>query len=108
MTRRAAVIAGLMMVLIGGPGAQSAVAADVVSAQEAPAAVEQSGGMEFGLPERTPPPRTLRDQWPVFMVLSLFWLAIVGYVLTFNGRLRRLEAALAPVAGAATEAERRP
>ena len=107
MTRRAAVIAGLMVVFIGGPGPQSAVAADVVATQEAPAAVDQSGGMEFGLPERTPPPRTLRDQWPVFVVLSLFWLAIVGYVLTFNSRLRRLEAALAP-AGAPTEAERRP
>lgn len=62
------------------------------------AAATQVGG-ESGLPERVPPPRTMRDYWPVFALFSIVWLGIVGYVLTFNGKLKRMASQLGDVPG---------
>lgn len=54
---------------------------------------------DSGLPERLPPPRTMRDYWPVFALFSVVWLGIVGYVLTFNGRLKRMASRLGGLPG---------
>lgn len=59
-----------------------------------------------GLPARTPPPRTMSDQWPVFAAFTLVWLALVGYTLSFNGRLKRIAASLAAEETRAEQHER--
>lgn len=66
----------------------------------------QPGGS--GLPARTPPPRTMSDRWPVFAVFTVVWLALVGYTLSFNGRLKRIAAGLAANETRAGQHERSP
>lgn len=101
-----AVLGIVVFVGLAGATPELAAASDFVT-QEVPSAIDQAPQLDFGLPEREPPPRTLRDQWPVFALLSLFWLAIVGYALTFKGKLQRLEEKLTAEAGARSELERR-
>ncbi len=52
-----------------------------------------------GRPPRRPPPRTLQAFWPVFAAFTLAWLGLVGYMLTFNGRLKRVAEGLDQVEG---------
>ena len=70
------------------------------SAEQAPAVptagdagTEAGAGMETsgsGLPRRAPPPRTMKDQWPVFAMLAVSWIGIVVYLLVIGRRSRRL------------------
>lgn len=46
------------------------------------------------LPQRTPEPRTLHAFWPVFAGFALTWIGIMVYLLSFTGRLKRLEDAM--------------
>jgi CcmD family protein len=43
-----------------------------------------------GLPEQAPPPRTLHEFWPVFAVIALVWIGIVGYLLRSGAALGRI------------------
>ena len=101
MFRSIGMIALAVSMVIGNPpsgaAAQIVVAPVAVVAQAgddgAAGASVQPGGS--GLPARTPPPRTMSDRWPVFAVFAIVWVALVGYTLSFNGRLKRIAAALA-------------
>ncbi|HEY0154953.1 MAG TPA: CcmD family protein [Longimicrobium sp.] len=43
-----------------------------------------------GLPQQAPPPRTLREFWHVFALISLVWIGIVGYLLRSGAALVRV------------------
>lgn len=43
-----------------------------------------------GLPPRAPVPRTLREFWPVFVLLALAWIGIVGYLLRCGAAFGRI------------------
>lgn len=98
MFRSIKVITVAIVLAIGaapGAAAQMASPAIAVVAQGGDggaASSVQAGGS--GLPARTPPPRTMSDRWPVFVAFSIVWLALIGYTLSFNGRLKRIAAAL--------------
>lgn len=44
-----------------------------------------------GLPERTPPPATLRAYWHLFLAFAAAWLLLFGYALSIGRRFRALE-----------------
>lgn len=77
----------------------------VPPAYVAPAVAQSGQGAEVqaapaepttaGLPQRTPPPRTLEAYWPVFVGFSLTWLGIVAYVLTLGRKTARIDELLA-------------
>jgi CcmD family protein len=86
-------IFGLLLQVGASPGPDSAAMdleiAVTQGAAERPAPVaSQLPGT--GLPQRAPPPRTLRAFWPVFAGFAVTWVGIVIYTLTFSGRLRRV------------------
>lgn len=78
------------------PSAASGSNLSFVALQDTPTEQEAPGGERRGqgLPIRTPPPRTLHDFWPMFVVFAATWLVIAGYTLTFNRRLRKVTRAL--------------
>jgi CcmD family protein len=59
-----------------------------VEAEPLPAVSPVQGAS--GLPQRAPPPRTLREFWPVFAGFAAAWIGIVAYTLSFGRRLRRV------------------
>jgi hypothetical protein len=61
----------------------------------AEALVAQTGASDgqtlpSGLPARTPPPRTMKAYWPVFVVLAGSWIGIIGFLLASGRRAGRL------------------
>lgn len=51
-------------------------------------------GVGAGLPQRTPPPRTLAAYWPVFAGFTVVWIGIVAYYLSLSGRASRVSRGL--------------
>ena len=62
-----------------------------------PAASLQTRSVEpgAGLPQRTAPPRTLRDYTHVFAAFALAWILLFGYVLSLGRRWSAVERELA-------------
>lgn len=88
--------------------AQAPLTASVLAVQavDEPSAASVQSGTTSGLPTRTPPPRTMSDRWPVFVLFTIIWLALVAYTLSFNGRLKRIAAGLTEHGSRADQRER--
>ena len=52
--------------------------------------VALTAAAQSGLPQRAPEPRTMREFWPVFLVLSLVWLGVVAFALRLSGPYGRI------------------
>jgi hypothetical protein len=61
------------------PPGLAAVRTQVPPSESQPAVSQPRQGS--GLPQQAPTPRTMREFWPVFVLLSLGWIGIVGYLL---------------------------
>jgi CcmD family protein len=79
--------------LRSGAGLQSA-AAQVQLTDSVGTTETMVGQTPSGLPVRPPDPRTLREFWPVFVGFAVTWVGLVGYLLTFGGRMKRVGEAM--------------
>ena len=73
---------------IDGTIDSTAVGAQVPATEPQPAASQAPQGS--GLPRYAPPPRTLRAFWPVFALLALGWIGMMGYLLRAGAAFGRI------------------
>ncbi|HEX8213556.1 MAG TPA: hypothetical protein VF584_25525 [Longimicrobium sp.] len=95
MMRHAIASVALVLTLLVPVDARGLATPDAASARTNEARAERQPAVPYarqgsGLPQQAPPPRTLREFWPVFALIVLVWIGIVGYLLRSGAALGRV------------------